>query len=79
MLGPEILMGFQAIPGYPEYDRIQLFKLLHPVAEVLAFGGTAGSVVFWIEVNHNILTLQVIQPDGLVSGGCGFKIRNGFV
>ena len=79
MLGPEILMGFQAVPRYAENHRIKLLKLLHPVPEVLSLSSTARGVVFRIEINHHVLTFQIVQANSLVSGSGCFKIRYGFV
>lgn len=73
-LGFEAFMRAQAVAADAEDCGVVAGKLRGQVTKMDAFRGTAGRVVFWIEVNDEILAAVIGQIEGFAAGHRGREV-----
>src|SRR5665811_1236518 len=70
----EALVGLQAVARHAENRAFELLELRVEIAELLAFGGAARSIVLGIEVDYDGMTALFGKLEGGAAGGWEFEV-----
>lgn len=76
MIGLEVFVGFETVTRNTENDRLGRNELSMKIAEILSFGGAAGSAVFGVKINHYLFASLLAERESLAAGGGQGKIRD---
>ena len=75
----EFFMRRHVVARYAKHDRAGFHKIFVVVTELHGFRGAAGSVVFGVKVQNNVLTGKGLRCELHTAGCKRFKVREGFV